>query len=100
MSEPKSSNQRLSNCKSNKSLLSHCSGSMPMYWTQTADLSYLPSPTVTKHEDHLAAFLNHFQRQFNKYGHQVSRTTLAEMLAEVVERGTSGPKDLGSNPSE
>jgi hypothetical protein len=47
------------------------SGSMPMFWSQTADLSYLPKPVIHKHEQHLQAFILHFQKQFKEYGSQV-----------------------------
>ena len=46
-------------------------GSMPFFWSQTPDLSYLPIPMVIKDMDHFKAFTAHFEKQIKAYGSQV-----------------------------
>ena len=45
-------------------------GSMPMFWTQTPDIRYMPKPVMIQREDQVDGFLKHFREQM-LYGEQV-----------------------------
>lgn len=43
-------------------------GSIPLFWTQTVDISYKPKPRVVPEANHLAAAQRHFRELVSYYG--------------------------------
>lgn len=46
-------------------------GSIPLFWTQSPNLKYKPTPTIAEGRDHFGAAAKHFDQQLLNYGRQV-----------------------------
>lgn len=68
-------------------------GSIPLFWTQYANLKYKPRPTLTTAKDMVPGFREHFQRLLSRY-HKVTAVSLVNqtgsegVLAKAYESHT------------